>query len=432
MEFITFLKQRLGEQMPAIMAEYEGEITANDLSELEVAVKQMTHEVGNEIIQRVLEAQDERYPADYCPCAQCGGPAKYQRRRPGMVITLHGRVYYQRAYYLCAGCGQGHYPTDQRLGIQPGQMSKEVIKLAALVGIQEAFGTSRDLLARMTLLELSPNSIRKACQMVGEQVIAGEQTLQADSQDLERQREHARLTPPKQLCGSLDGFMVLFEDGWHEVKGGTWWSQDERGQAQNIHYYVDTTRADRFSDLVWATGFDHLADQVDDLIFVTDGAEWIERIITRHFPHATLIIDWFHACEYLTPVAALAHSAAAQREDWLNRVTTDLWEGRIAHVIKACRPFVRPHLKPDDDPAQQAIRYFFNQRHRMDYPTYRDLNYPIGSGTMESACKQLGLQRLKIAGARWGQDRESARKVAKARAAYLSGQWDHIGVARAA
>lgn len=432
MEFITYLKQRLGEQVPAIMAEYEGEITATDLSELEIAVKQMTHEVGNEVIQQVLEAQDDRYPADYCSCPQCGGQAKYQRRRPGMVITLHGRVYYQRAYYLCAGCGQGHYPTDQRLGIQPGQMSAEVIKIAALVGIQEAFGTSRDLLARTTFLELSPNSIRKACQIVGEQVMADEQALHADSQDLERQREHARQTAPKRLCGSLDGFMVLFEDGWHEVKGGTWWTQDERGQAQNIHYYVDTAPADQFSELVWATGFGHRADQVDELVFVTDGSEWIERIITHHFPHATLIIDWFHACEYLAPVAALAHSDAAQREDWLNQVTTDLWEGRIAHVIKACRPLVRAHLKPDDDPAQQAIRYFFNQRHRLDYPTYRDHHYPIGSGTMESACKQLGLQRLKISGARWGQDRESACKVAKARATYLSGHWDEIGGTRAA
>lgn len=422
MEFITYLKQRLGEQVTVIMAEYEGEITATDLSEIETAVKHMTHEIGNDIIQQVIEAQDDRYPADYCTCPQCGGLAKYERRREGMVITLQGRVYYRRAYYLCA-CGQGHYPTDQHLGIQPGQMSEAVIKIAALVGIQEAFETSRDLLARTTLLELSANSIRKACQRVGEQVM---------SQDLDRQREHTRLTAPDRLCGSLDGFMVLFEDGWHEVKSGTWWTQDARGRAQNIHYYVDTAPADRFSELVWATGFDHLADQVNDLIFVTDGSDWIERIITHHFPRATLIIDWFHACEYLAPVAALAHSDAARREQWLNQVTTDWWEGRIAQVVKACRPMVRAHLKPDDDPAQQAIRYFFNQRHRMDYPTYRDRNYPIGSGTMESACKQLGLQRLKIAGARWGQDRESACKVAKARAAYLSGQWDDIGIARAA
>ena len=35
-------------------------------------------------------------------------------------------------------------------------MSQEVINVAALLGAQDAFGTSSDVLARTTLLELSP------------------------------------------------------------------------------------------------------------------------------------------------------------------------------------------------------------------------------------------------------------------------------------
>jgi hypothetical protein len=57
----------------------------------------------------------------------------------------------------------------------------------------------------------------------------------------------------------------------------------------------------------------------------------------------------------------------------------------------------------------------------MDYPSYRDQGLMIGSGSMESGCKQVGLERLKIAGARWSPD--GARLLAKARAAYLSRQW---------
>jgi hypothetical protein len=305
-------------------------------------------------------------------------------------------------------------------------MSEEVIQVAALLGIHDAFGTSSDVLARTTLLELSPHSIRKACQVVGERVMAHEDTLRADSQDLERQREHARQTAPQRVCGSMDGFMVLFEDGWHEMKGGAWWTLDDQGEAQAISYYVDTAPAETFGDLVWATGFARRADQAAEVVFVTDGAEWIERIITQHFPRAIQIVDWYHACEYLAPVALLAGKTVASQTAWLETVTTDLWEGRIDQVMAACQPLIRPQLLPDEDPAQQAVRYFTNQRHRLDYPAYRDRGYPIGSGTMESACKQLGLERLKIAGARWGQDRESARKVAKARAAYLSGQWDDL------
>jgi hypothetical protein len=60
----------------------------------------------------------------------------------------------------------------------------------------------------------------------------------------------------------------------------------------------------------------------------------------------------------------------------------------------------------------------------MRYPDFRAQGYRIGSGTVESACKQIGTQRLKVAGARWSE--EGARKTAKARAALLSGHWNQI------
>jgi hypothetical protein len=63
----------------------------------------------------------------------------------------------------------------------------------------------------------------------------------------------------------------------------------------------------------------------------------------------------------------------------------------------------------------------------MRYDRYRAAGYQIGSGTMESGCKQLGQGRLKIAGAQWGE--RGARLVAKARAAFLSGQWHQLTAA---
>jgi hypothetical protein len=65
----------------------------------------------------------------------------------------------------------------------------------------------------------------------------------------------------------------------------------------------------------------------------------------------------------------------------------------------------------------------------MDYPTYRKRGYQIGSGTIESAAKQIGTMRMKVAGAIW--NKSSARKVAKARAAYLSNEWDALATHRA-
>jgi hypothetical protein len=65
-----------------------------------------------------------------------------------------------------------------------------------------------------------------------------------------------------------------------------------------------------------------------------------------------------------------------------------------------------------------------NNQKRMDYANFRKQNYFIGSGSVESACKQIVSLRLKRAGARWTKTGASA--VAKARAAWLSHQWDDL------
>ena len=429
MDFITHVQQVMMQQIPEMIKSYEGDLSASSLSEMETALKQMTHELGSEILGQWLEAQEKKYPDECKPCVHCGAEASYIRRRQGMSITLQGRVYYRRTYYACSSCQQGFYPLDERLGIEAGQMSTEVVQLAALFGIEDAFGTCHDFLKRATLLELSPNSMRKASQMVGEGVVSHEKALHERSQSLEAQREQQRSDhKPQRLYGSLDGFMVLLDDGWHEMKAGTWWTTKITTQgeikAQDIRYYTDLLPAQDFSDLVWATGFEYKADQAQELIFVADGAEWIWNIVQQHYPQAVQIVDWYHACTYLTPVAKVAFKTLREREDWIKEVKTALWDGDLDAVIVACQTYVQPDLKREDDPAQQAVTYYSNNRQRMNYPAYRAQGLQIGSGTMESGCKRIGLERLKIAGARWSRD--GARLVAKARAAYLSGDWDKL------
>lgn len=63
----------------------------------------------------------------------------------------------------------------------------------------------------------------------------------------------------------------------------------------------------------------------------------------------------------------------------------------------------------------------------MDYARFRSLGYAIGSGTIESACKQIVVQRLRKSGAQWITD--GAVRTAKARAAWLSGEWDSLPLA---
>jgi hypothetical protein len=66
----------------------------------------------------------------------------------------------------------------------------------------------------------------------------------------------------------------------------------------------------------------------------------------------------------------------------------------------------------------------------MQYKKFRLAGYLIGSGTVESACKQIVTQRLKKPGAQWNV--EGAVQTAKARAVWLSGDWESLCLRRAA
>ncbi len=206
------------------------------LSEMEVAVKQMQQAVGNAVLGQWLEAQDGKYPADTQTC-ECGQSAAYVRRREGVSLTLLGRVAYRRAYYVCPDYHSVHYPLVQRLGIRPGHMSEEVVKAAALLGVEDAYDSSRDALLQTTLLELSPNTIRAACHPIREQVEAREATVLAQSQDLSAQLAQRRQSvPPLRVYGSMDSYLIRFDDGWHEMKAGAFWTTDADGRDQALEY----------------------------------------------------------------------------------------------------------------------------------------------------------------------------------------------------
>ena len=413
MEFITSLKAAFMECISGALK--EGEVQAESLSAMEVEVKHMLHEVGGEVLRQWLEAQDGKYPADEQGCA-CGQKAHYVRRREGVSLTLLGRVRYRRAYYVCDACHTGQYPLDERLGIEPGQMSAEVVKVAALLGVEDAFGTSRETLAQTTLLELSPNSIRQACHQIGEQVEAREAEALAQSQALSAQLTQRRQGESTQrVYASMDGFLVNFEDGWHEMKAGAFWTTDAQGRAQAIEYYADTAAADDFSDLVWARAFARGANLAHELVFIADGAHWIWRIVQAHFPQAIQIVDWYHASSYLGKIAQAAFGDhTPQAKAWLTAAQTDLYEGHLGSISLACRALAEQAPKAVAD----ARSYFAVNRTRLRYAKFRSMGLQIGSGSMESGCKQVGLERLKIAGAQWSV--EGARKLAKARAAFLS------------
>jgi hypothetical protein len=182
-----------------------------------------------------------------------------------------------------------------------------------------------------------------------------------------------------------------------------------------MYYFCDIAEVEAFDPLFWAMAYQRKVDLADEIVFVCDGARWIWNLVERHFPRAVQIVDWFHAEERLEKVAEETFPKD-QAKTWLDEILTELWHGNTSFVIKACEK-----LASRSTSASNALTYFRNNAHRMQYDHFRRQGYLIGSGTVESACKQIVSQRLKRPGAQWHV--QGAVLTAKARSAWLSGEW---------
>lgn len=448
MEDLQRIAQEVAKLVQAgIRQEQTASKEAQTMSEFEFAFREALRQIGAEALGIFL-SELQQTPESEMACA-CGGRQHYQRMRPAVTITVFGKVEYIRAYYAGCACGKGMAPLDKTYGLEAGAISSGLAQLMALAGIAFSFEESEQWLKEFLLFEVSENSIRSETQEMGRLQQKGEevdiQTSQNEKALQKRLREEKQI--PKRLYGSIDAAKVRIEprarqgelvpehEDWRDMKVGCWYqaeavsvsrqSSRQRRKAQRAatvfrttqhKYYCDIAHVDEFGKLVWATGCQATADWVAELVFVCDGATWIWEVVAQYYPQAVQIVDWYHAEDRLKRLADAVFPSPSQRQAWLAQITESLWQGQVEDVLLACQPLASKH-----DEARQALTYFSNHRHRMRYDLFRAQGYLIGSGTIESGCKQIVTQRLKRSGAQWIV--QGAVLTAKARAAWLSGNW---------
>jgi hypothetical protein len=447
MEFSTKVIEKMAEILVEEM-ESCGPIEGG-IRGLETGMRELLSKVGAKALGRYLERADEAEPLEKTQACGCGGEQKYQFRRTAVIVSVFGRVSYKRRYYTCAACGTGQSLLDKRMGISAGEVTAGLAELLALAGVEVAFEEASRFVERFLLFQVSENTLRKETEQFGDLQAEREKEWKEQSQKetwlQERLQKLGKQTG--RLYGSIDGVMAPCKGEWRELKNIAWYRvepvrpyQQQRHhasqvgeqndlQAQDITYSCDIQTPNQFGALFWATACQRNADLYDELVFVCDGAIWIWKLIEHYFPHAVQIVDWYHASEYLPPIAEAAFGKGTPEYDtWLEQARTQLWEGQIEALIHDCQLFAS--LPAAAKAVQDAVSYFSNNQKRMDYARFRQQGYFIGSGTVESAGKQIAGLRLKRAGARWTQG--GAVSTAKARAAWLSGQWDELAKRRAA
>lgn len=354
-------------------------------------------------------------------------------------MSLVGPIRYRRAYYLCRRCGQGFFPFDRDAGLTTRDLTPALERVATLAGaVADSFEKGADLLAEMAGVRTSESTVERTTEDAGRRLadaVAAGTTLGPKSDWSWHKDYEGKLCAYVEIDATgvrQQGVGGVAAEGRMAYVGMVcnptpeWPWPDEKSRPMEARYLSGLYPLEDFAPLLRAPAGHVGMDRADRWIGLSDGGNGLEARLRENFPRMeTIILDFFHPAEKLTGLTRLLHpqdedQAEDQAREWRG-LLKDEGGAVLAAVLSEWDWPGRPGLRETVD---EVVGYLEHQADRMEYPEYLSKGWCIGSGAVESACKTVVGQRLKLAGMRWGED--GAHAVCHLRALYRSqkGQWD--------
>jgi hypothetical protein len=322
-----------------------------------------------------------------------------------------------------------------------GQLWSEglVREMVWLSGAASSYQLVEEIFARIGHLSISAMSAWRMSQAVGHQFqkMSGKGSAEANRLPQKDETPVVRSGERVRMGVALDGFIFnLREEGWKECKMANLYEVAvrpaadeetgevvERAHAVQQSYVAHLGGAEGIGELAWAEAHRRGWEQAADTQVLGDGAVWIWNQAALHFGDSHQLVDWYHAKTYLIQAAQLLHAEGSSAYTrWLNQHETLLYQGHAdliaTHLLAAAT------ANPSLSDALTSIATYFQRNHlRMNYLEMRELEWPIGSGMVESGAKQYKA-RFSGTGMRWS--RSGAQNLLPIRSAILSHDFDHL------
>ena len=287
------------------------------------------------------------------------------------------------------------------------------------------FDKVAEMMEELLGVATTEETVRRHTEQVGSWMEAWQTAeVEAESspeEDLER---------PLQRCVfSPDGAMVsLVHKQWAETRTVAIGEPQEKRNAKGERE-IHVGKLSYFSRLADASTFTRLAEvemrrrrvkEAKKVSAVMDGADWCQMFTDHHRPDAVRILDFPHGGEHINELLEALGKAKMHFPPHMLE--------RCLHVLKHRGP--RPLLRmadrmPNDLAGQKGVHEHLDYLHKreamMQYPQFRRDGWPIGSGMVESANKNVVEARLKGTGMHW--QRKNVNPMLALRNAVCNGRW---------
>jgi hypothetical protein len=342
-----------------------------------------------------------------------------------VLCTILGDVVFRRSLFVCPHCRATLFPADKRLGVLHTDFSPGALRMIARAASRVAFVRASEDLAFYANLHVSPKTVERQAERIGEEV---EQWMRR--QDAEILRQQSEQGPSDALKTIHSSVLYIEYDGTgipirraelagrkgkqpdgtattREVKVGCVFTQtthDEQGRPvrdpRTTTYVGAIETSEAFGRRIYAEALRRDLYRYARVVIITDGARYNRSIFALHFPHAVYIIDLYHAREHLEAAIALLVSEPLRPQ------VSDRWNDLLdAGDIETLVIEMKQHLPNHADKDRlNAIHYFEENKDAMRYAHFKAQGFFLGSGVIEAGCKTVIGRRMKESGMFWSVD----------------------------
>jgi hypothetical protein len=396
-------------------------------AEIEEQIREMQQRTGRMALEPVLAQVADQMPAPCC----CRRAMESRGWRSLTVRTTFGEIPVSRRVYRCRECGRRLSPADVQFCCGRHRITKPLAQRICQLATLAHFPQLPELLANQHGVALSHDTLIQLVHDVGG---CADRLRRAEAGASMRQRTPPKMrfsSPPRRIWISVDGIMYctnlreLDPDHlgrkrlvWQQMKVGCVAWEDADG-AWHKQLVWGRESPEEFGAALWRLACRCGYVEAEEKLFAADGGTWCWDIQARYFSDAAGILDWYHVSEHVWETAKLV--APDHESDWAHEALDHLHKGGGAALLAWLAPQISPRRGAARTALENLQTYLAGQRDHLDYPAYRQRGWPIGTGRMESSCKQLVGMRLKGPGMHWTE--AGALAVTALKAADLNGQW---------
>lgn len=161
-----------------------------------------------------------------------------------------------------------------------------------------------------------------------------------------------------------------------------------------------------------------------ELVCILDGERGLWRLVHKYFPTAFFVLDIFHVLEHLNDAAhCFYEEKTPEARSFVTERLKMLLTGQAGRLIGGLKQIVskRKLSKSQKYRLNKVIGYLERNKEHMRYDQCLEKGYPIGSGVIEGACRNLINDRLELTGMRWVL--QGAESVIRLRAVFINKDW---------